>query len=337
MKDRVNPTIEKEKFDFLRYFKKYAIVFVMFLLIAFISIMNPKFLLPLNILNTLVQTAIYGIMALGLTFVIITKGIDLSAGSVVALAGVVAASVGQAAEATQKYFPNMPEMHIIVPVAVGLIIGMLAGFINGSLVAYTGIPPFIATLGMTTIARGFALIYTQGKPISGLTKAINFLGQGTVFGFLQIPILIYIILIAVCWILLHHTRFGTYCFAIGGNVKAAEVSGINVKKYLIKAYVLEGFLLGAAAIVYLGRTGSMHPAAATGYELTAIAATTIGGTSQSGGAGTIWGAVVGALIISILRNGMTLMDVSSYWQNIAEGVIIIVAVIIDMRKVKTKK
>ncbi len=329
--------LSKEKFDFVKVLKKYAIVFVMFLLIIFISVINPKFLLPSNILNTLVQTSIYGIMALGLTFIIITKGIDLSAGSIVALAGVVAASVGQAADAMPKYFPNLPEMHVIVPVAVGLLMGMLCGLINGSLVAFTGIPPFIATLGMTTIARGFALIYTGGQPISRLTKSINFLGQGTIGGFLQIPILIYVILIFVCWILLHHTRFGTYCFAIGGNVRAAEVSGINVKKYLIKAYVLEGFLLGAAAIVYLGRTGSMHPAAATGYELTAIAATTIGGTSQSGGAGTIWGAVVGALIISILRNGMTLMNVSSYWQNIAEGVIIIVAVIIDMRKVKTKK
>jgi inositol transport system permease protein len=315
--------------------KKYGIVFVLIIMVIGISILSPRFLTPNNIFNVLTQSAIFGIMALGMTLIITSKGIDLSVGSVLALTGVVAASFGQSAMATNKYFAGLGEMPLIVPVLAAILLGAFLGSINGGLISYTGIPPFIATLGMMTVARGFALIYTGGSPISNLTPSFTRLGGR--IGVLPIPVIIYLIAVVITWILLNNTQFGKNIYAIGGNVKAAEVSGVNVKKNLIMIYAYGGMLAGLAAIVFAGRVGSVHPGAATGYELTAIAATTIGGTSHAGGIGTIWGAVVGALVLGVMRNGLTLLGVDAYWQQIVEGLIIIVAVIIDMRKNAKKK
>lgn len=324
-----------KKFEYVEMLKKYGIVFVLILMIIGISIVEPKFLRPNNIFNVLTQSSIYGIMALGLTLVIISKGIDLSVGSILALAGVIAASVGQASTASAKYFPNLGEMPIIVPIFVALAVGALSGAVSGGLIAKTNIPAFIATLGMMTIARGFALLYTSGKPISTLTPDFTKIGgviSFPIIGGIPVPVIIYVVMIAVTWILLNNTRFGKNVYAIGGNIKAAEISGVNVKRNLIYIYAYSGLLAGLAAIVFAGRVGSVHPGAATGYELTAIAATTIGGTSHSGGIGTIWGAFVGALVLGVMRNGMTLLGVHAYWQQITEGLIIVIAVIIDMRK-----
>jgi len=311
--------------------QKYGIVFVLFIMIIGISILEPAFLSRSNLFNVLTQTSIFGIMALGLTFVIISKGIDLSVGSVLALSGVIAASLAQTADATGKFFPNLPVMPVIVPILAALAVGALCGGISGALIAKTNIPAFIATLGMMTVARGMALIYSDGKPVSTLTDSLTVLG-GKLFGWLPIPVLIYFLMIGVSYVLLDMTRFGKSVYAIGGNIKAAEVSGVNVGRNLIAIYAYSGLLAGLAAIVFAGRVGSVHPGAATGYELTAIAATTIGGTSHSGGIGTIWGAFVGALVLSVMRNGLTLLGVDAYWQQVTEGVIIVVAVIIDMRK-----
>lgn len=311
--------------------KKYGIVFVLVLMIIVISLRQPEFLSPVNIFNVLTQSSIFGIMAIGLTFVIISRGIDLSVGSVLALSGVVMASVSQVAEATGKMFPNLPMMPLIVSLLVALIIGGLCGAFDGLLVAKTNIPPFIATLGMMNMARGLALIYTGGKPVSNLNPSYNAVG-GNVFGFLPVPVIIWLVVVVIAWIVLNNTSFGKSVFAIGANSNAAEVSGIHVSRNLILIYMISGLMAGLAAFVFAGRTLSMHPGAATGYELTAIAATTIGGTSQTGGIGTIWGAVVGTLVLGVLQNGLTLMGVHAYWQQVIEGAIIVVAVIIDMRK-----
>ena len=311
--------------------QKYGIVFVLILMIIGISILEPAFLSSSNIFNVLTQSAIFGIMALGLTFVIISKGIDLSVGSILAFAGVVMASLAQTAEATGKYFPELGVLPVIIPILVALIVGALSGAVTGTLIAKTHIPAFIASLGMMTVARGFALIYSDGKPISTLSPSLTRLG-GKIFGFLPIPVIIYFIMIAISMVLLNKTRFGKSVYAVGGNIKAAEVSGVNVSKTLIMIYSYCGLLAGLAGVVFAGRVGSVHPGAATGYELTAIAATTIGGTSHSGGIGTIWGAFVGAMVLAVLRNGLTLLGVDAYWQQVTEGVIIVVAVIIDMRK-----
>ena len=315
--------------------QKYGIIGVLIILIAIISILEPKFLSPTNLFNVLTQSSIYGILALGMTLVITSKGIDLSVGSMLAFSGVVAASLAQTSSATTLYYPNITDMPVIVPILVALVIGSLLGAINGSLIAYTGIPAFIATLGMYTIARGAALIYTGGKPVSQFTDSMMAIGGK--IGIIPVPVIVYGVMIAITWVLLGYTSFGKNVYAIGGNVKAAEISGVNVKKNLVLIYGFAGLCAAVAAIVFAGRVGSVHPGAATGYELTAIAATTIGGTSHYGGIGTIWGAVIGALVLGVLRNGMTLLGVDAYYQQIVEGAIIIIAVVIDMRKNAKKK
>jgi inositol transport system permease protein len=316
-------------FDWIRVLKKYGIVVVLFIMVAAVSAARPAFLSSNNIFNVLTQSSIFGIMALGLTLIIIAKGIDLGAGSVLALSGVVAASLAQTSGAASKYFPSLPQLPWIIPVLAAMAVGVACGFINGSLIARTGIPAFIATLGMTTVARGLTLIYTGGTPISSLTPSFTFFG-GKV-GIIPMPVVVWIVAAGITWVLLGYTSFGKSVYAIGGNIKAAEVSGIPVKRNLIFIYSFGGLMCGLAAVVFAGRVQSMHPGSAVGYELTAIAATTIGGTSHSGGIGTIWGAIVGALILGVLRNGLTILGVHPYWQQVAEGVIIVLAVIIDMR------
>ncbi len=318
------------------FIKKYGIVFVLLFMILGISIASPTFLTSTNIFNVFTQTAITGIMALGMTFVIISKGIDLSVGSVLAFAGVVAASLGQSIDATSKYFPGLAQLPTIVPILAAMLVGTLCGVISGWLIAKTHIPAFISTLGMMTIARGLTLIYTQGKPVSNLQPGITMLG-GKIFNVIPVPVLIYAAAIVISWVLLNNTRFGKHVYAIGANSKAAEVSGIDVGKNIIAIYAYCGLFAGIAAIVFAGRVGSVHPGAAVGYELTAIASTTIGGTSHSGGIGTIWGAVVGALVLSVLANGLTLLGVNAYWQQVFVGLIIVGAVVIDMRKNTQKK
>lgn len=317
------------------FIQKYGILIVLILMIIGLSIISPNFMSPINIFNVLTQSSIFGIMALGMTLVIISRGIDLSVGSTVALSGVVAASLGQVGTATTLFYPGIHDMPLIVPVLGALAVGALVGAINGGLIAYTGIHPFIATLGMMTIARGATLLYTQGKPVSQLTDGIMTIGSKV--GLVPVPVIIYVTMMIITWVLLGYTPLGKNAYAIGGNVKAAEISGVNVKKNLVIIYTFMGLCCSVASLVFAGRVGSVHPGAATGYELTAIAATTIGGTSQTGGIGTVWGAVVGALVLGVLRNGMTLLGIDAYWQQITEGCIIIIAVVVDMRKNAKKK
>ncbi|MDR0562022.1 MAG: ABC transporter permease [Spirochaetaceae bacterium] len=312
-----------------QFTQKYGILLILIGMCIVFAILSPAFLSKSNVLNILNQTAIWGIMALGMTFVIIAKGIDLSVGSVLAFSGLVAASLAQV-PAQMKLYPNMPELPVIIPILAGLLIGALCGAINGALIAFTKIPAFIATLGMMTVVRGFALIYSNARPVSNLTPSMNAIGSKV--GDIPIPIIIYLAVVGVSYILLNKTRFGKNTYAIGGNITAAEVSGVNVGKNIILIYGFCGLLAGLAALVFAGRVGSVHPGAADGYELTAIAATTIGGTSHSGGIGTIGGALIGALVLSVMRNGMTLLGFSPYSQKILEGLIIVGAVVIDMRK-----
>ena len=327
--------IQENKLDWVQLLKKYGIIVVLVLMITGISIIKPRFLDATNIFNVLTQSCIFGIMALGMTFVIVSKGIDLSVGSVLAFSGVVAASLAQTPEAADKYFPGLPMLPAIIPIIAALAVASLCGAISGALIAFTGIPAFIATLGMTTVARGLALIYTMGRPISTLSPGFTFFGGK--LGTVPLPVVVYAAMILIAWTLLNKTRFGKSAYAIGGNIKAAEVSGIPIKKNFVKIYAFCGLTAGVAAIVLAGRVQSVHPGAATGYELTAIAATTIGGTSHSGGIGTIWGAVVGALILGVLRNGLTLLGIHPYWQQVCEGCIIVIAVIIDMKTHAQKK
>ena len=319
----------------LALIKKYGIVLVLIVMVVGLSIIQPAFRSTANIINILNQTSIFGIMAVGLTFVIISGGIDLSVGSVLALSGVIMGALSQVAGAANPIWENFGPVPLVIALVAALVVGSSCGAINGTLISRTRIPPFIATLGMMTVASGFALIVTGGRPVSNIDPGFNILGSR--IGNVPVPVIIYLAVIVVCWILLNNTKFGKSIYALGSNRAAAEISGINVKATITKVYMLSGFLAALAAIVFSARTLSAHPGAGTGYELTAIAAATIGGTSHSGGIGTMWGAVVGALILAVMRNGLTLLGIHAHWQGIAEGAIIVVAVIIDMRKNAVRK
>jgi len=315
---------------------KYGIFFVLILMIAFMSIMSPVFLSPRNLMNVVRQISVIGLISLGVTLVIISKGIDLSSGSVLAVAAVVAASLGQVGSWHAKMYPGLAELPVIVPILAALAVGLICGAINGLFIAKTGIPAFIATLGMMVSARGLALLYTDGRPVSSLTESYQWIGQGYVFG-VPVPVVIYMIMVLLTYVMLNHTKFGKNIYAIGGNVHAAEVSGVNVQRNLVKIYAYAGLLAGIAGLVLSARVNTGQPGMGVSYELDAIAATTIGGTSHSGGIGTIGGAFIGALILGVLNNGLNLMGVSAYWQQIIKGAIIVGAVVVDMRKNNKKK
>lgn len=318
-------TGQKNYKDIMKYIiHRYGTLLVLLVEIAIFSILAPNFLRTQNFVNIMVQITVITILAYGVTNIIITTGIDLSLGSVTALVAVVVAS---AAHANQ--FP------LIITILIGLGVGALVGFINGSIIAVTDIPPFIATLGMFTAARGVAFLYTNGKPISGFTPQFDFIGGGQVMG-IPVPIIILAFLTIISHILLNNTKFGKYVYAIGGNEQAAIISGINVRKYKILIYVYAGLMTGVAGIVLTSRISSGQPGAALGYELDAITAAVLGGTSMTGGVGTIIGTLIGSIIIGVLNTGLTLLNVSAYWQQILKGAIIIIAVIIDVRKNKKK-
>lgn len=303
---------------------KYGIVFVLLAMVIILSILSPQFFKAKNFTNILKQVAVYAIIGYGVTNVIITTGIDLGLGSYMALSGVIAAFMTQ-----DGRYPAF--LAVIAGVAVGCLIGML----NGIIISYTGIPPFITTLGMTTIIRGAALILTNGKPISRLSPEFTWWGAGTFLG-IPTPIFFLLLMTVISWILLDHMKFGKYTRAIGGNEKAAVISGINIKKYKILIYAYCGLCCGLAGVILAARVASGQPGAAEGYELDAIAGTVIGGTSMSGGVGSIFGALIGALVIGVLNTGLNLLNVSSYWQEVVKGIIIITAVVVDEKKNRRK-
>ena len=312
------------------FLRKYAIVLILLAMIVLVSILSPAFLQPRNLLNVVRQISVIGLIGMGVTMAIISTGIDLSSGSVLALAAVVAASLAQQPDWEAAKFPGL-VVPLIVPILAGLGVGLLCGFINGFLIARFKIPPFIATLGMMTVARGFALLYSDGRPVSSLTAAYNYIGQGELLG-IPLPILILAVMAVITSLLLNSTRFGRHIYAVGGNEQAARVSGLNIGRIKIGIYTFAGLLSGLAGIVLSSRISSGQPGLGMGYELDAIASAVIGGTSLSGGVGTVWGTMVGALIIGVLNNGLDLLNVSAYWQQIVKGAIIVIAIIIDERK-----
>jgi len=321
-------------------FSKYGIFIVFAGMCVLASLLSPAFLKPINLINIVRQISIIGLIALGVTGIIVSGGIDLSSGSVVGVSCVVAASLAQAPDAALgvilKDYPFLLGLPLIIPVLAGMAVGTAAGFVNGTLVARTGIPPFIATLGMYTAARGAAMLYTGGHPVSNLTDDYNFIGQGDVLG-MPVPIIILVVMAFVTNTLYSRTKFGKYIYAIGGNEQAARVSGINVKRNKILIYSFGGLLAGIAGMVVSSRIGSGQPGLGVGYELDAIASAVIGGTSLSaGGIGTIPGTIVGALIIGVLNNVLDLTNVSAYYQQIIKGFIIVGAVVLDQRKHRSK-
>jgi len=304
------------KLDLKRVLKNYGIVFAFFLVCFILSWLSPVFLHWTNILNIIRQSSIYGIMAIGMTFVILTGGIDLSVGSILAFAGAVAAGMLKA---------NAPLGLVIV---TAIAIGAVLGLINGLIITVGRITPFVTTLGMMSIARSLTLIYCNGYPISGFGAAFRFIGGGDLFG-IPFPIVVFLLTVLCAWVILAETRLGRYTYAIGGNEETVRLSGIRTHAYKMAVYVVSGVTCGFTALILTSRLNSAEPVAGTGYELDVIAAVVIGGTSLSGGRGGVWGTLVGALLIAVINDGMILLGISPYSQQLVKGLIIIGAVLLD--------
>lgn len=296
-------------------------LFGLLLLIIIVSILNPSFLSLTNIFNVLRQVSISAIIAFGMTFVILTGGIDLSVGSTLALTGAIAASL------------LAGGMDPILTMGIALILGLILGAVNGVIITKGKVAPFIATLATMTIYRGLTLVFTEGRPISGLGDHYVFqlFGKGYFLGF-PIPVVTMVIAFFILYFILQKTTFGRRVYAVGGNEEAAKLSGINTDRVKIAVYAITGFLAALSALILTSRLNSAQPTAGESYELDAIAAVVLGGTSLNGGKGWIFGTLIGALIIGVLNNGMNLIGVSSFWQQVVKGIVILLAVLMDRKK-----
>ena len=311
----------------------YAVLLAMFVVLILIS---PSFLSLVVIRDILMQSSTRLIIALGCMFILIVAGADLSGGRVVGLAAVIAGSLAQAATYYNKFFPSIPELPVIIPVLIAVAAGLLAGFLNGIIVAKLKVNPFIATMGIALAVYGFNCLYfnlppNNSQPLGGFTKSFSSLGGGSTFGIPNI-IIIAVICAVIVYIFQKKTCLGTELFAVGGNIEASRVSGINVSLLLILAYSAAGALYGLGGVLEAARTGSATSNYGAGYEMDAIASCVVGGCSLSGGLGSVPGVVVGVLIFNVISYGLTFIGISSYWQNVFKGVIIIAAVALDVRK-----
>ena len=300
-----------------RSFGQYGIYLAFLIICLVLAFSTPRFFTVSNLLTIGNQVSINALLAFGVTFVIITGGIDLSLGSMVAVTGVVAAT-----------FAHPDTYPVIVPIVIGLGAGLGIGAFNGFVVTKSKVPPFIVTLGTMTIGRGLALILSKGRPVSNLSDSFNFIGGGNVLG-IPFPIIILIVAFIVCSILLNKTILGRYMYAVGGNEPAARASGIRVNNVKMWVYTICGLLSAMGGILLTSRITTGQPNAGAGFELDAIAAAIIGGTSTSGGTGTMTGTLIGALLIGVISNSLDLLNVTSYYQQVVMGVIIIGAVVLD--------
>lgn len=300
---------------------KYKSLLGLILLVLVICIMNPRFLQISNLRNVFTQVSVNAIIAVGMTFVILTGGIDLSVGSILAFAGAVAAMV-------MKTTGN-----VFLAIGAALLIGLSIGAFNGVIIAKGKLQAFIATLATMTIFRGITYVFTNGIPISGLDDSFMAIGNARVLE-IPYPVIITIAIFLIAIYILMETRFGRYIFAIGGNEDSSRLSGINTQRIKTMVYVLSGMTAAISGIIVTSRIGSAGATAGTGYELDAIAAVVIGGTSLSGGEGSVTGTIIGALIIGVLNNGLNLMNVNPFYQSIIKGAVILIAVLVDKRNNK---
>ena len=310
------PTARSGRNRIVQVLLDYGIVLALVLLVVVISFASPVFLTVDNLLQVLLQASINLLIALGMTFVILTAGIDLSVGSVAALAGITAGMLMKGG----VFWP--------LAVLAGLGAGLAVGLANGLLISKLRITPFIVTLGMLSVVRGVTLVVSDGRPVFGFPESFIQTFAGTL-GPVPMPVVIAAVAALICWFVLRHTRLGEYTYAIGGNEEATRLSGVNVDRQKIAIYMICAFLAALAGIVLTARLRAAEPIAASGYELDAIAATVMGGTSLMGGEGGVIGTIIGALIISTLRNGLNLVNVQSFYQQIAIGLVIILAVALD--------
>ncbi|MGG5173377.1 ABC transporter permease subunit [Pseudarthrobacter sp. J1738] len=309
-------------FDFAYWWDRVGILVVLVALVVLMVVIAPNFASVNNLLNIARSISINAILAAGMTFVILAAGIDLSVGSILAVAGVASVMTGIA---------GLPAP---VAILVGILTGAAAGLINGMLIAYMSLAAFIVTLGTMTFLRGAAFTMTDGQPIVSNTLSFRDLGNGYMAG-IPVPVVIMVIVYVVAWFALERTRYGRHVYAVGGNAEAARLAGINVKRVLTSVYVISGACAGLAGVIFSARVVSAQPTAGTGYELDAIAAVVLGGTSLVGGRGRIYGTLIGSVILGVLSTGLILMNVQFFTQLLIKGLVIILAVIIDSLKQRT--
>src|ERR1700744_2037337 len=319
------------KIDVIGFPARFAALIFLIVLMTGFALYEPRFLTPLNLFNVLRQVSIYGLLAVGMTFVILTAGIDLSVGSLVAFAGLVAAAVSKGGISNRFTVGAGQEAasygwYLAALAAVG--VGLACGWLQGLAITRLKVPPFVVTLGGMSAFRGAALLFAAGGPLSGFQPSFTWWGQGKV-GPVPVPVIIFLLAALIAHIVLRYTRYGRQVYAVGGNPEAARLSGLNVNRIIMSVYVIMGFFAGLGSFVLAARLNSAGAVAGTGYELTVIASVVIGGTSLFGGAGTIFGTVIGSILIGVLLNGLVLMNVSSYIQQIVIGVIIVLAVAFD--------
>ncbi len=313
-----NKRFQNEKVTKKQFVSMYGSLIGLLLLVVVISVLRPRFISAANLRNVIRIASINGLLAVGMTFVILTGGIDLSVGAVMGCAGMYSAYFAQAA----KGYPP------IVAVLIGLLIGLGFGLFNGWIIAYLKVPAFVGTLGSMSIASGLTFLLTDAKPIPNLSEGFKKMGGGNL-GMIPIPIMMMSVVLLVCFALLYKTRYGRYIFAVGGNLNAAHVSGIDTKKIIGSVYVIAGVLSAFAGIITTARVTSGVTSTGKGYETDAIAAVVIGGTSLTGGKGRLWGTIVGILIMQFLSNGLDMLGVNAYYQLLVKGFVVIGAVMLD--------
>lgn len=312
--------------------KKSQSLIALFALCLVISLLSDKFLTSNNLWNVLRQISVNVCISVGMTLVVLMAGIDLSVGSVLAFSSAVCAGL-------LKNGISIPTLDLFIGftvlggILVSLLIGLLMGLFNGWAITKFSLPPFVSTLAMLTIARGATMLYTQGIPISNLGSNFEFIGSGWLLG-IPIPVWISLVIVLIVVFITKKTAFGRYIYAIGGNEKAAFLSGININNIKLAVYGIAGMMAAVGGILVTSRLNSAQPNAGASYELDSIAAVVIGGTSLSGGVGTVMGTVIGATIIGVLNNGLVLLNVSPFWQQVVKGLVILLAVIIDKKSKK---
>jgi ribose transport system permease protein len=316
-----------------KYFIRFQSLIALFILCLVISLLSDKFFTINNGWNVMRQIAVNVCISVGMTLIVLTAGIDLSVGSVLALCGAITAGL-------LKYGIELPPASLFIgftllgAVLAGLLTGTILGLFNGWTITKFKVPPFVATLAMLTIARGLTMLWTKGHPISNLGNDFAYFGTGWLLG-IPVPVWIAAIVVLLAVFITQKTKLGRYIYAIGGNENAAKLSAINIKQVKITVYAIAGGLAALGGLIITSRLDSAQPNAGASYELDAIAAVVIGGTSLSGGKGSIWGTVLGAVIIGVLNNGLVLLDVSPFWQQVVKGAVILLAVIIDKTSSKS--
>ena len=328
---RALPAAPTQAPDVLHLLGRFAPVIFLLVLMLIFALLEPRFLHPVNLFNVMRQISITGLIAIGMTFVILTAGIDLSVGSILALAGLVAASVAKGGLSDRFTVGAIQEAAghgwpLALLAALG--VGLACGFVQGLAITRLKVPPFVVTLGGLSAFRGAALLFAEGGPISGFSADYTWWGQGKV-GPVPIPVIIFLAFAVLAHVVLRYTRFGRHVYAVGGNPEAARLAGLNVGRITLAVYVIIGFFAGLAGFVLSARLNSAEAVAGIGYELTVIASVVIGGTSLFGGTGSVFGTVIGSILIGTLINGLVLMNVSTYIQQIIIGVIIVLAVAFD--------